>query len=300
MLLSVPRRVTMNLRRQGASQAPFFMEDYMKRFLICVALCLFVFGFVGTGYAAERATKFNALQIDRTKSDDYRGVDTFRVNDQAGTSIWRLDKTGNLSIIDSSGVTDTYIPRDRVVYITSYSQLSTWSGAAAGQSYFQCEPGKTYIVDPHAIVVSNNVAGGGAPGGTSAAMLAFSGVSAILPDSSVYDGPAYDVTTLLATTGASGYAVAMTGSTGIQVWPFQGNAGLTAYGKSPAFYATSYRSSNTPYTMATLYTTLGSVSTYRVAPGVSYWEVDRLGEQATFGLENSSVSAFVKSRNIFN
>jgi hypothetical protein len=197
---------------------------------------------------------------------------------------------------DASGNLDFYVPSDRVVYITQPSQLSTWSGqaATAGQSYYQTEPGKTYIVDPHAIASY-----GCAPGGTTA-MGTFSGVSLILPNAAIYEGPAYDVTIMLSTTGATGYAVALTGNTAVFVWPFAGSTGLTAYGKTPATYATSYRSACTPQTLHTVYTTNGTTGTNRVASGVSYWEIDKLNENATFGLENGSVSAFVKNRYIVN
>jgi len=187
---------------------------------------------------------------------------------------------------DSSGNVDAYVPADRVVYITTPSQLSTWTGqaATAGQSYFQCSPSTTYVIDPHAIATY-----GCAPGGTTA-MGTFSGVSAILPDASTYSGPAYDVTVILATTGATGYAVALTGCTGVEVWPYPGT-GATSYNAD---------ATTTPQTLATIYTTNGTTSTHDVTSGVSYWEIDRLNENATFGLEDSSVSAFVKNRNIVN
>jgi len=82
---------------------------------------------------------------------------------------------------NSDGTVDYYKPANRVVYINKASQLTTWSGqaATAGQSYFQTEPGKIYVVDLEALYKSGVTDGNGV---SAFSNVVFSGVSAILPD----------------------------------------------------------------------------------------------------------------------
>lgn len=297
----------------GGATRPKKETNMKKIFLTMVILLLVCYGFAYAGSGRE-STKLPPQEVEIFYSSEdhaYQMKDlsdvvrwkvlpdgSFANYDTSGQTRFFVDGSGNITAYNSSGGVESYSPSSRTVYIDSTDDLSTLSGQAstAGQSYFQTEPGKTYIVDPHAIATT-----GCAPGGTSAMGTGtFSAVSAFLPDASTYEGPAYDVRIVFATIGATGYAVALTGSTGVQVWPFPGTTGLTAYGLPADQYDTAYRSANTPQTLATVYSANGTLGTHRVASGVSYWEIDKLNESATFGLENGSVSAFVKERNIVN
>lgn len=200
---------------------------------------------------------------------------------------------------DGSGNMETYLPPDRVYVIDNQSELSTLSGAAAGQSYYQLDPGKTYVIDPYAILESMNTALGYDEGGTSA-WPDFAGISVYLPDASTYSGPAYDTQVIMAVTGNTGWPHLNSGGTVIQVWPFPGTAGISAYGIGAENYAVSYRSGCTPQTLQTEYTTNGTTSTTAMASGVSYWEINKPGENAVFALEDSSVSAYVKRKKVTN
>ena len=214
--------------------------------------------------------------------------------------------TGDITIRDGTTV-ETYIPANRVVRINKASQLSSWSKQAgtAGMSIYQMSPGITYLVDLQAIYLSGVTDGHGV---SAFNVAAWSGVSFFLPDAATYSGPAYDVTIGIISgssvyNGASTYAgtVAISGATTVQVWPYPGMAGLTAYHLTPVSYASAYRSGCTPQALLTEYTTNGATSTYGVASGASYWELNRVGEFATFGLENQSgVSAFVRSKKVVN
>jgi hypothetical protein len=184
-----------------------------------------------------------------------------------------VDGSGNMTIYDSSGTVDRYEPSDKVIYITSKTQLSTWTGAASGSSYYQTEPGKIHIIDPTAI----NSTGMGA--GT------FSGVTLVLPDAGTYSGPAYDVEIQwLSLSGET------SGSTTIIVHPYPGS-GTTYYGRGLG---------NKPQTLHTIYGLYGEIRTNTIASGLSYWEVDRPGESVVFRLYNGGTSATPIKRNILN
>lgn len=193
---------------------------------------------------------------------------------------------GTIQQVNSSGTTDFYSPANKVVYITSATQLSTWGNAAAGQSYYQTEPGKTYLVDPWALAHSLVSAGG-----VSAFEHAtFSGVTLVLPDASKFHGPAYDVTVGVVCDNDAGASALLTGATPVLVYPFGGSpgAGLTKYG---------YAATGPSQTMLQERTLNGVPNVVlQVTSGGSYWELNRLGEHAVFGLEDSAVSAFVRSK----
>lgn len=211
----------------------------------------------------------------------------------------RQTNSGEYRSTDLSGNVDFYVPDDRVVYITSYDQLSTLSGAGSGQSYYQAAPGKIYLVDPYAIQESANAALGYDVGGTTP-FLAYAGISIFLVDASIYNGPAYDVTVGMVVTGATGYDHLKTGATIVTVWPFPGTAGLTLYGASSQNYAVAYRSGNTPQTLLTEYTASGTMTNINVGSGVSHWEINLPGEMAVYGFEDSSVSVYVKKKHVKN
>lgn len=196
---------------------------------------------------------------------------------------------------DSSGTVDTYVPGDRVVLIDSYDDLSTWSGAGSGQSYFQCSPGRTYLVDPYAIVATANGLGG-APGGVTI-IQGFSGVSAILPDAATWSGPAYDVTIAVAVTGNTGFDHMKTGGTNVQVWPYPGSGATTYYAnatESPQSMLVTF-----PGYVADSGTSRYYYTTYRLTSGGSNWELNMPMEAITFRLDDSSVSAYPVNRHMY-
>lgn len=263
----------------------------MKRFLVLASLLLFVFGSVSIVQAADGSTKFNAIEINRTKADDYRGLDTVQVKTSSGVSIFSMDSSGNIYIHDSDGTIDEYIPRDKVVYINSVSQLSTWAGqaATAGQSIYQLSPGVTHLFDLEAIAHSGAAA---AAGGTTAfgAGSVFSGVSAIAPDASVYSGPAYDFSVGVICDDANDLTSALSGVTLLTVWPYPGS-GATSYNAN---------ATTSPQSIHVIYTTNGTTGTNTVTSGASCWELNKPSELITFGLEDGGVSVFPRVRHITN
>jgi len=131
--------------------------------------------------------------------------------------MFRVDASGNVWILDTSGNTSWCFQRDRFVYIDNVTDLSTWDGAAGGSSYFQTEANKTYVVDLQAINFSAE--SGASMGGS------WTGVTAVLPLATA-DTDKMSVKILLANTGA--YTGIVTGSTTVQVWPAP-SAGVTNY-----------------------------------------------------------------------
>lgn len=220
------------------------------------------------------------IDADRAKRFEIGNYGDLKIYSSGQTRFF-ITADGNLYQYDSSGTVETFNPSDRTIYINSYTQLSSWSGqqATAGQSYFQTEPGKIYWVDPYAINASIVAkAGNGAS--------TFAGVSAILPDASTYSGPAYDVTVGVLTSGTTGYANQITGVTIVYVYPYPGS-GTTWYGA---------QGKRAPQTLLTEYST----TTLELNAGASYWELNRLGENATFGLYDGGVSAFIMRKKVMN
>ena len=253
----------------------------MKRYFACLLGLLFMWIIAGDAFADH--TDFDSLGLQATTTDTY----ILQAKDRNGVSRFYLDLNGNEYGYDSSGTVDTYRPSDRVVYITSGTQLSSWPGnsATGGQSYFQTEPGKTYIVDLYKIANSVN-----ASGTSIFDHVNFIGVSAILSNSELYVGPAYNTTVGIVCTGATGYLDMGSGVTVVEVWTYPGTiAGLTAYGKNASYYAPAFRSGNTPQSMS------GAVynGANAYVAGGSRWVINKLGDFATFGLGGlSAVSVY--------
>lgn len=210
--------------------------------------------------------------------------------DSSGVTRYYRDGSGNITIYDSSGTVDAYYPSDRVEYITSTSQLSTWSGQAttSGQSYFPTSPGKVYMVDPHAIAMTGNdqaVSGGTAMG------TAFSAVTAVLPNASTYSGAAYDVEICMMATRGDSHAALTGGATTIVIHPHPGHSTVTQY-QGPA----------TPNVQSLLRVIKinGVVQGGRtVGAGVSNYEINMPGEMKRFRLYNGGVSATPVGEHLF-
>lgn len=164
------------------------------------------------------------------------------------------------------------------VIIDNKAKLSTWSGTAtAGQSYFQTEPGKRYIVDLYAIKASGMTG-------------SFSGVTAVLPNAALY--PESVVKIEMAITGATGYpqwAAQAAGVTALVVVPYPGT-GTTYYGMSAP-----------PQTMRSYRLIAGEApGNLGMASGATFWSLDFPGESAAFALAKSSVSAYPLSVYVTN
>lgn len=156
-----------------------------KRFSILMAVLLAVCVFATVAYAA----------------DTFRGKTYFH-----DRSIFYKDVVmkGETTISNLSA-------SDNIVYIDNVNDLKTWEGASAGQSWFPTEAGKAYYVDFHAIQTSKN------GDGTGVSESPFSAVTAVMAKA---DKNSHEkkVKILVVTTGPTGYAVALTGSTEVQVW----------------------------------------------------------------------------------
>lgn len=262
----------------------------MKRLLVVGCLLLGLMAFLGSEARAEYDWSPGKFKDNATVGKKYR----LHEGHFKELNYEYLQKT------DADGNVEAYEPANRIVYITAATQLSSWSGqaATAGQSIFQMSPGTHYLVDLDAIARSGVTAGNGVSAFKTAS---FTGVTFIMFDASLYSGPAYDSTITLVYTGTSTYNGAPSGATMVSVWPFPGNSGLTAYGLTVTSYSATYRSSNTPYTMQTEYTANGSTVTNYVLSGASYWELDKIGESATFSsTANSAVSHFVRAKKVSN
>lgn len=182
----------------------------MKKWITLSVLCLVVFSFT-LSYAGDY-TRHSATEIKRTRGDDYEGRDSFRINDNtsSGNSCFRVDRNGNVWILNTDGVTTWQFVRDRYVYIDDVADLSTWSGAAAGSSYFQMEAGKTYIVDPVAIVATGTAPTSGV------STEAWSGVTAHLPLAT--DGSNMQDVTVMYGRASSGTSASPI-SFEVEIWP---------------------------------------------------------------------------------
>ena len=161
---------------------------------------------------------------------------------------------------------------DDVVYIDNVSDLSTWSGAAAGSSYFQTEAGKTYIVDVQSIVTSGTAPTSGV------STQAFSAVSAMLPLATTTSTKKF-VQIVLAQVG-SGTSAAPIPFT-CEIWPAVPTG------------TTMFRGSGALKTSQNMLGAAAGVTPYTV--GVTgYHNLNDIGESMKYGLVyNAAVSAYV-------
>ena len=197
----------------------------------------------------------------------------------------------SLQKTDADGNMEVYQPADKILVINAASQLSTLSGAAAGQSVYQIPgPGVSVLFDLEALANSGVTAGNGV---SAFKQTPFVGVSVFLLDATVYSGPAYDVTVGFVP-GATGWSNGLVGATIVSVWPYPG-VGATAYN------IPGHATGVSPQSMKTEYTTNGATGTDSIRTGVSYWEINKPGEWAKFRhVANSEVSAFVVEKKVTN
>lgn len=277
VFLFQPRRVT--------GTAPLFgegrnKEDNKKMKKLCVfTLCLVLFLYGGIAIAGDY-TRHNALEIRRTVGDNQEGRDSFRINDgtSSGNSMFRIDENGNVFILSSEGNITWALYREPIVLIDSYTDLSTWDNAGSGQSYFQMEAGKTYLVDPQAIYES----GADPAGATGFASTVFSAVSAMLPLATATNNRL--TTTVMWTT--SGSLAGGSGSTEVQVW------------EAPSSGSTVFRGQGSTSQNMTAMVTSGS-SVVTVSSTVGSFGIDAYGETGTWMLfYNSAVSAQMIDRDL--
>lgn len=171
---------------------------------------------------------------------------------------------------------------DDIVYIDNVSDLSTWSGAAAGSSYFQMEEGHTYIVDLQAIIASGTAPTSGV------STVAFSGVTAHLPRATVFNSGTtpgavgtdeQTVRVIYGHTSSSAVSDAPIPFT-IQVWP------------APDSGATTFRSNGYPGSQNMVGAASGT-SVY--VPGYTgFHNITGIGEGIAYILKhNSAVSAMI-------
>ena len=263
--------------------------------MLCLFVLIFLFGVANIAVAGSgrESTNLPPQEIKIMYSSEDHG---YQQKGLSGTTV--LFKTlpdGSIVTQDNSGTTDFFVPSDRVVFITSVNQLKSWGlsqQATSGQSYYQCLPGKTYIVDPHSIATSG--AGVTLPLGSTSAFGAgsvFSGVSMILPNASTYSGPAYDVTIVVAALKGDSYAALSGGATTVNVYASPG-AGATTYG--------SLGSRATLQNMLRVNNASGVPTVGGVISGGSMWQLNVPGESATFTLYNGGVSSMAVKRHVYD
>lgn len=241
----------------------------MKKFITLI-LSLFLVGLVAMPVIAGDYSRFNATEIKRTRGDKQEGRDTFRAKDDAGVVRFKVQPDGSIILLNSSGVTTTNFPSTPVILIDSVDDLSTWPGAAAGSSYFQTEAGRTYIVDPIAIVSTGTAPGSGV------STVAFSGVSAILP--LVTTGNDHGTVTIVYGRASSGTSTSPIPFE-VQVWPAP-LAGATRWG-----YQTIGNQNIAGQTTS-------GTSTVAISATTGSRNINEIGKKATFMLfYNSAVSA---------
>jgi len=226
-----------------------------KLFVLIVALCLAVGWLVSDSFARSRATRHNALEIERTVGDDQNVVDTLRAVSVAGNTNFRVLPNGGIVIYDGSGDTAYYVEHNgrvnyhNIIYIDGTDDLSTWIGNESGESHFVMEAGKEYVVDLWAIATHGCAPGGVTAMGTSGANVAFSGVTGVLEPVTI-DNDGMTVTVRLglspnttaarakwSVSGGSGFGIPgvgeentfYSGATAIYVYPPPGSA-TTIYG----------------------------------------------------------------------
>jgi hypothetical protein len=212
--------------------------------------------------------------------------------DASGVTRISIDENGNVVTFDSGGVTTQVLPSDSVVLIDNVNDLSTWGARApAGASYFQTEPGKTYIVDFVAIIGTGDFPTSGV------SRVPWSGVSAILPDASQGDGSTVKFIIGATSSGnvaGTAYAPMLTGgTTTLQIWSYPGR-GVTDYSLS---VDGTYDGSPQNAARITMNMSQGGLGAVVELPaisttGVSVYELDQLGESLTVRLDSGAVSAY--------
>lgn len=222
------------------------MEKHKKRFIIWGFVGLLVFATLAWAATVDRFPQGIATQFwydytasSRTVGTYYASLPTLAANDTVMTLATDQTVTGTKTSMPLASPTLTgtvtatgadVVDLDAtpdIVYIDSWEDLSTWENAGSGQSYFQMEAGKTYVVDTHAIYTSNGMpdACGSCTTGFSAGIV-FSGVSAHAPLATAgTTEKSFKIE--YATTGSTGYV--LTGVTPVYVYGAP-SSGVTDFG----------------------------------------------------------------------
>lgn len=241
-------------------------------------------------WTAQQTFKNGAvIKNDYLEAKNGSGLSTFwRVDpkdgshsfyDNAGTRRLFIEDDGDMYFMDASGVTDNYLPSDKIVIIDTLAELSTWSVApdAGAGSYFQMEAGKTYIVDLQAIYEDDKTATTGVT-----EIQGWSAVSAMLPLATAVN----HLKTVTVMWGITSSTNGGTGATEVQVWP------------APAAGSTTFRAQATLSENATIMATSGS-SVVTLSSIAGSRGIDAYGESGTWMLfYNSAVSAQMIDRDL--
>ena len=141
-------------------------------------------------------------------------VFAINVKDINGVRRFRVQHDGAISVYDSSGATaysvdpQGRVNQDKVVYLSTITDFSTWGGAASGSCYYQMLVGRTYIVDPVALLLGN----------ANVPLVTGGGVTLHLPLAA--SGSDYTDSTVIWAQGSdSGSSDTVTPLFDVQVWP---------------------------------------------------------------------------------
>jgi len=245
-------------------------KKFRKGFVFGLAL-VFVAAVVMAAIPTHYVTSLFVKNINRLSEN--HAVQLFN----SDTAVVAKGFTISGSINATGSSVSNFVSTPPIVNIDDLSDLSTWSGAASGSSYFQTEAGKTYIVDPQAIFDSVKTAGTGVT-----EVQGWSGVTAHLPLATATNSN-QTVTIMWATTGS---LAGGSGSTTVQVWPAP-LAGATMFRGSGAIGS---QNSSGQATSGSSVVAVGVVGSYNI---------DAYGETGTWMLfYNSAVSAQMVDRDL--
>lgn len=271
----------------------------MKKILVIMTLLLFGTVFFAVAESGRESKQLPPQEVEIMYSSEDHAYQVKDINDVVR---WKVLPDGSMAGYNTSGTTVWHVTSSGgmitskvdAVVLNDPDQFSTWSGQAAtsGQSYYQLEAGKRYIVDVWGIATNGYAQAATTAYGTDAA---FSGVSLILPDASTYSESTVIIE--LATTGATGWPAwngSAAGTTTVFVYPYSGGS-------------TSYNANTTiAQTLANVVqlTSAAGQSVWMIprnmAAGASLWMLDKPGESVEYALYNSQVSAYPKAWNFLN
>jgi len=106
----------------------------MFKFIKVSIAVLLVMGLSITYVQAGDYTRHNALEIQRTRGDDYEGRDSLKIDNLAGTARFKVLPDGTMVIFDASGVTTFHINANGGA-INSVAVLSGATGDIAWTTY---------------------------------------------------------------------------------------------------------------------------------------------------------------------
>jgi len=250
----------------------------MKIFKYFCLLCLVGLLALPDVYAGDY-TRFNSVEVKRTRDDDQQDRDSFRIKDRTGVSVYfKITEDGSMHLYNADGSPNFYNPTYKVVVLDDFADFSTWAGnsvsdAESGSSYYQTVAGKIYVVDPIAIMNSTT--------GKLADISARAGVTLHLPlATATNDYQTVEVMWAQRNSGTSATPVAFT----VYVFPAP-LAGTTSYTGTGAITAHQNMSG-----MAT-----SGSSTITTSSTAGSYNINSVGESGVWMLMNdSAVSAIYK------